>query len=398
MANIVVYVSGSVAAFKSVTLVRKLQKSGNAVRVVMSPAATKLIQPAMFASLTHYPVLTDLWSETDKGRVPHVELADWTDWAIVAPASADIIAKLANGIADDPVSTTVLATGAPVIVVPAMNSHMLLQPATQRNIRQLIADGKYVMNTDEGLLAEGYSGKGRMPEPDEIVNYFKSISNIGSLANKKVIVTAGGTIAPLDPVRFIGNRSSGKMGIAIASAAAQLGADVTLITGNISTKLPNNPHIKVIPVETTQQMYVEVKRNFTGADALIMAAAVADFKPIQNSNKKIKKESGQTTYDLTLTTSIDILKTMGANKRPGQLVVGFAAETNDLLENAQVKLANKNADMIVANDVSKKGQGFNSDFNEVIILQKGKPAITWHKQSKNGIGKKLMDLVAKKIK
>lgn len=399
MAKIVVHITGSVAAFKAVSVVRLLQKQGHEVRVAMTAAACKLVGPATLASLTHYPVLTDLWSPTLQGQVPHIELADWADYSIVVPASADIIAKMAHGIADDPVSTTVLATCTPVMVVPAMNSHMWQKPATQRNVQQLRTDGMTVMSPVNGKLAEGYSGNGRLPEPSQIVDLFEDIIHReGKLTGKCVIVSLGGTVAPIDPVRYVGNWSSGKMGWAIAQAALELGAEVIVVAGRTSIDLPDSyGRLTVCHVLTTQEMYTTINEYFPKADVLIMAAAVADFEIDHYTNQKIKKTSGDNQLSLQLKQSIDILKTFG-QKKNHQLTVGFAAETNDVITNAQEKLATKHADMIVANDVSKSGTGFNADNNQVTLLRPSQKPETWSTMSKRTIGQNLMAVIARMIK
>lgn len=316
MAKIVVHITGSIAAFKAVTVVRMLQKAGHQVRVAMTKSATKLIGPATLASLTHYPVMTDLWEPSTKGQIPHIELADWADYSLVVPASADIIAKMANGIADDPVSTTLLATPSPVVVVPAMNTHMWQQPATQRNIARLIQDGKVIMQPVHGKLAEGYVGDGRMPEPIDVVNFFNGvIHQSNELASKRIIISLGGTLSPIDPVRYIGNRSSGKMGWAIAQAAYHMGAQVDVVAGRTSISLPKlGDRMTIYRVQTTQDMYETINQLFDKSNALIMAAAVADFKVTNYADQKIKKVAGQEQINLQLEPNIDILKTFGEQK------------------------------------------------------------------------------------
>ncbi|HJA22798.1 MAG TPA: bifunctional phosphopantothenoylcysteine decarboxylase/phosphopantothenate--cysteine ligase CoaBC [Candidatus Limosilactobacillus intestinavium] len=394
MAKIVVYITGSIAAFKAVTVVRMLQKAGHQVRVAMTKSATKLIGPATLASLTHYPVMTDLWEPSTKGQIPHIELADWADYSLVVPASADIIAKMANGIADDPVSTTLLATPSPVVVVPAMNTHMWQQPATQRNIARLIQDGKVIMQPVHGKLAEGYVGDGRMPEPIDVVNFFNgAIHQSNELASKRIIISLGGTLSPIDPVRYIGNRSSGKMGWAIAQAAYHMGAQVDVVAGRTSISLPKlGDRMTIYRVQTTQDMYETINQLFDKSNALIMAAAVADFKVTNYADQKIKKVAGQEQINLQLEPNIDILKTFGEQKKD-QLTIGFAAETQDVIENAQQKLTSKHADLIIANDVSQSDTGFNADTNKVTILRPGYDPESWAQDTKQAIGVKLMQLV-----
>lgn len=399
MAKIVVHITGSIAAFKAVTVVRMLQKAGHQVRVAMTKSATKLIGPATLASLTHYPVMTDLWEPPTKGQIPHIELADWADYSLVVPASADIIAKMANGIADDPVSTTLLATPSPVVVVPAMNTHMWQQPATQRNVARLIQDGKVIMQPVHGKLAEGYVGDGRMPEPIDVVNFFNGvIHQSNELASKRIIISLGGTLSPIDPVRYIGNRSSGKMGWAIAQAAYHMGAQVDVVAGRTSISLPKlGDRMTIYRVQTTQDMYETINQLFDKSNALIMAAAVADFKVTNYADQKIKKVAGQEQINLQLEPNIDILKTFGEQKKD-QLTIGFAAETQDVIENAQQKLTSKHADLIIANDVSQSDTGFNADTNKVTILRPGYDPESWAQDTKQAIGVKLMQLVNSMLK
>lgn len=398
MARITVYLSGSIAAYKGIEVVRGLQKAGHEVRVVMTTAATKLVGPATLNALTKYPVLTDLWNDQSQ-PIPHIELADWTELTLVVPASADLLAKMANGIADDAASTTLLATAAPKMVAPAMNRQMWAAPATQRNLAQLAEDGVTIIEPVTGRLAEGYSGHGRLPEPDEIVTRVQEfLSQRGQLAGKRVVVTAGGTREPLDPVRYIGNRSSGKMGIAIARAAAQAGAQVTLITGQVSVSLPQDANIHPVSALTTEEMLAAVQEAFVSADALIMAAAVADYRPVKVAEQKVKKGHDHELRTLELTETVDILRTIASAKRTNQLVVGFAAETEKLLDHAQEKLASKHADMIVANSVAGATGAFGRDDDQVTILQKGKNPEKWPRLSKTAVAQRLVARLAEQLK
>lgn len=391
-----IYITGSIAAYKAISVVRDFQKEGHEVRVAMTEEAVHLIGTQTLAALTKYPVLTDLWKENTADKIQHIELADWTDIAVVVPATANFIAKIANGIADDAASTTFLATAAPKYVIPAMNSHMWSNPAFQRNLQQLKQDGIFVMDPDTGRLAEGYSGKGRMPEPTAIMEWINSSFQVNDeLAGKKVVITAGGTVSPLDPVRYLGNRSSGKMGIALAKAALAADAEVVLIVGHISVAIPKSPTMTVVHVETTEEMLAAVKAAFATADALIMAAAVADYEPVNYIDHKIKKQDQGDKLKIYLKETPDILKIMGSLKQEQQVVVGFAAETNDLLENAAKKLKNKNADMIVANNVS---QGvFGSDKDKVTVLRKDKANENIAETTKVEIAKKIITLVAEEL-
>lgn len=391
-----IYITGSIAAYKAISVVRDFQKEGHEVRVAMTEEAVHLIGTQTLAALTKHPVLTDLWKENRADKIQHIELADWTDIAVVVPATANFIAKIANGIADDAASTTFLATAAPKYVIPAMNSHMWSNRAFQRNLQQLKQDGIFVMDPDTGRLAEGYNGKGRMPEPAAIMNWVNSSLQVNDeLAGKKVVITAGGTVSPLDPVRYLGNRSSGKMGLALANAALRAGAEVVLIVGHVSVPIPASSKMTVIHVETTEEMLAAVKKAFSTADALIMAAAVADYEPVNYIDHKIKKQDQGDKLKIYLKETPDILKTMGSLKQEQQVVVGFAAETNDLLENATKKLKNKNADMIVANNVS---QGvFGSDRDKVTVLRKDKANENIAETTKVEIAKKIITLVAEEL-
>ncbi len=400
MAKIAVYMTGGIALYKGIEVIRSLERDGHQVRVAMTESATKLVTPSTLHALTHHPVLTYLWNDNNS-PVPHIELADWSDYAIVLPATANIIGKMAHGIADDAVSTSILATVVPKIVVPAMNTNMWNNPAVQRNVAQLRQDGVTVLEPAVGMLAEGYRGKGRLPEPSEIISQLRSIINgsiRGSLLGKKVLITAGGTREAIDPVRFIGNRSSGKMGIAIAKAAADEGATVELVLGQISVPQPVNPRINIYQVESTEEMQAKVTELFPAADILIMAAAVADFRPAQVANQKIKKQDDQERLGLQLVKTTDILKTVAEKKRADQLVVGFAAETTDLVQNANSKLRRKNADIIIANSVAGDNGAFGSDLNQVTILQLGTEPVQWSKMTKIEVAIKLIQLLATKIK
>lgn len=390
--RITVYLTGGIADYKAVEVIRKLEKENHEVRVVMTKNAKHFITSHTLAALTKYPVLDDLWKRENESSIPHVHLARWTQLALVVPASADFIAKVANGIADDAATTTLLATGASKLVVPAMNDQMWDNPSTQRNIAQLKQDGIQIMEPVVGMLAEGYSAKGRMPEVDDIVNWVnQQIVSNKALSGKKVIVTAGGTIEAIDPVRYIGNRSSGKMGIAIAEAFSNAGADVSLIYGNISISLPQNPNIKLIHVESSEDMLQAVKEKFKDGDILVMAAAVADWRMEKVSDHKLKKQPNTNSLDLHLVKTKDILKEVGRSKKENQIVMGFAAETNDLIENATKKLQEKGADYIVANDVSKNV--FGNDQDQITILKKEGERETWPRLSKVEIANKLVKMI-----
>lgn len=388
--NVALYVTGSIAAYKSLYLTRLLVKAGAHVRVVMTPAAQAFVTPMSFQVLSKNPVLTSAFNGKTPTAVDHIELADWTDYAVVAPASADIIGKLANGIADDMASLTLMATTAPILVAPAMNEHMLNQPAVQRNLAALTADGVHFVAPGTGFLAEGYNGQGRLAEPETILAELQLLSRPTTVyTGKKVLVTAGGTRERIDPVRFITNDSSGKMGYALATELVARGADVTLISAPTKLTAPTGTH--VVPVTTTEELAEAVTTHFPKADILVMAAAVADFRPKTSVTQKIKKTSDNDEMTLSLVKTTDILKTAATLKRPGQLTVGFAAETQNLIANATKKLTSKALDLLIANDVSQPGVGFNGDTNQVTILSKDKAPMTTALVSKTAVAGIIVD-------
>ncbi|ETY74536.1 bifunctional phosphopantothenoylcysteine decarboxylase/phosphopantothenate--cysteine ligase CoaBC [Lactiplantibacillus fabifermentans] len=389
--HVTVVVSGGIASYKAAMLIRLLMKQGATVRVVMTVHATEFVTPLTFQTLTQQPVVTDEFTMTDPQHVVHVELADWTELMLVVPATANLIAKMAQGLADDVATTTILATTAPKLVVPAMNSHMFANPATQRNLAQLTADGVRVLDPATGMLAEGYAGKGRMPEPDEILNWattvFLAQQTDLPLHGERVLVTAGGTREPIDPVRYISNRSSGKMGYAIAEAARNLGATVTLISAPSALATPAG--VTRIDVTTAQDLLTAVEAEFKTTDMLVMAAAVSDYRPATTAMQKIKKQADHEPLTLHLTETADILKTLATVKQH-QFVIGFAAETQALLANANRKLAAKKLDMIVANDVSKPGVGFNGDTNQVTMLRPEHEPVTTPLLSKAAVAEQIL--------
>ncbi len=386
--HIAVYVSGGIAAYKSLNIVRELIKQEAQVQVIMTASAQKFVTPLTFATLSQRPVITDNFTPQTSSDdfIPHIKLALWTDLAIVVPATANIIGKMANGLADDIVSTSLLATTAPKLIFPAMNTDMLDNPAVQRNLETLKTMGIHVIEPATGFLAEGMTGKGRLPELPTIMEAIEKVFQPKPLIGIKVIVTAGGTKEAIDPVRFIGNRSSGKMGLAMAKAARDLGAEVTLIT-TVATNLGG---INIIHVQTADELMTHLQDTFPDTDVLVMAAAVADFKPINVADQKIKKNADNDVFTIKLTKNPDILKTVAATKK-NQFVVGFAAETQNLLANAEKKLASKNADVILANNVSQTGAGFNVDTNRITLLQKNKQPETWPLMSKVDVAKKFWD-------
>ncbi|MDT0003352.1 bifunctional phosphopantothenoylcysteine decarboxylase/phosphopantothenate--cysteine ligase CoaBC [Listeria cossartiae subsp. cayugensis] len=366
--NILLAVSGGIAVYKAVALTSKLTQAGANVKVMMTEHAQEFVPPLSFQVLSKNDVYTDTFDEKKSSVVAHINLADWADLVIVAPATANVIGKMANGIADDMVTTTILATEAPVWVAPAMNVHMIQHPAVIRNINQLYADGVRFIEPEEGYLACGYVGRGRLEEPEKIVlriaEFFQEDNDL--LRDKNVLVTAGATREKLDPVRYFTNHSTGKMGFSIAESAARHGANVTLVT--TSKALPVPPGVEVIYVESAEEMYQAVNERKVAQDVFVMTAAVADYTPAQVSDQKIKKQPGDFTIEMKRTK--DILLEIGQHKTAEQVVIGFAAETENLEANALKKLTSKNADMIVANNISEAGAGFSGDTNIVTFYRK----------------------------
>ncbi|MEG6585990.1 bifunctional phosphopantothenoylcysteine decarboxylase/phosphopantothenate--cysteine ligase CoaBC [Dendrosporobacter sp. 1207_IL3150] len=390
--NIVVGVSGGIAAYKAVDIVSRLRKQGAEVYVIMTSSATNFVTPTTFREISANPVVTDMWDEPKNWNVEHIALATKADLFLIAPATANIIGKVANGIADDMLSTTIMATKAPVIFAPAMNSNMYLNPIVQSNIKSLTAIGYTFMDPDVGMLACGVEGPGRLPEPSAIVERVVSMFvRSNDLCGKKILITAGGTIEPIDPVRYIGNRSSGKMGYALAKAALSRGAQVTLISGPTSLQPPTGIDVRYI--ETAAEMQNAVLEEFNDSDIIIKAAAVADYRPQEVAVQKIKKTGESIT--LTLVKNPDILYELGKIKKERQLLVGFAAETQDLIENAMSKMTRKNLDMIVANDVTMPGAGFNSNTNIVKLIFKDGRIEEIPKMSKDAIASIILENILK---
>lgn len=364
--KIVLGVTGGIAVYKAVDLVSRLRKAGCEVRVVMTDHAQQFVTPLTFKEISGNAVATSMWNANQEFNVEHIALANWADAFLVAPATANILAKMACGIADDLLSTTLLAAQAPIVVCPAMNTGMYQNPATQENIAKLQERGVTVMPPAVGHLACGTSGPGRLPEPQQIVEFMSAFfaGREGDLRGLRVLVTAAGTREPIDPVRYVGNRSSGKMGYAVAQMAAERGADVLLISGPSALATP--PNVRVVNVETTNEMLEACLAAYGDVDIVIKAAAVADYRPRDVADQKIKKKTDDA-LTVVMDKNPDILKTLGAKKEQ-QVLVGFAAETQNLLANAREKVVKKNLDMIVANDVTAAGAGFNSDTNIVKFL------------------------------
>lgn len=365
--NIILGVTGGIAAYKCVDLVSRLRKAGANVHVILTKGGQNFVTETAMREISGNPVVTSMWGEITHYNVEHIALAQLADLILVAPATANFIAKAAAGIADDMLTTTVLATKAPVLFAPAMNSNMYTNQLTQRNIAALEQHGWQEIEPAAGHLACGVEGIGRMPEPAELVqclaDYFAAKSKV-NLSGLKVLVTAAGTREPIDPVRYIGNRSSGKMGYAIAEAAVKCGAEVTLVSGPSALEPPAG--VKLHRVEAAREMRQLVLEAFPACDIVIKAAAVADYRVKDVSEQKIKKNDEELT--LVLEKNSDILQELGSLKQPGQTLVGFAAETQNLLQYAKGKLEKKNLDMIVANDVSKPQAGFNVDTNLIKLL------------------------------
>ncbi|WP_314211268.1 bifunctional phosphopantothenoylcysteine decarboxylase/phosphopantothenate--cysteine ligase CoaBC [uncultured Abiotrophia sp.] len=381
-----VFVMGGIAAYKVPELVRQLIKKGAQVQVAMTQSAQEFVTPLTLQVLTKRPVLTHTFDEREPSQVQHVAMADWCDLALVVPATANGLAKMAHGLADDVVTTTLLAVTAPVLVVPAMNVHMYENPATQRNLAQLRADGLTIMEPDTGFLAEGYEGKGRLPELHRIVaqveRLYARTHLPQSLAGKQVIVSAGGTRERIDPVRYISNDSSGKMGYAMAQAADWLGGTVTLVSTTQSLLPPEG--VQVQEVASAQELAQAMTAHYDQMDYVVMAAAVSDYRVKQPHDQKIKKVAGQTDWQLDLVQNPDILAQLGQTKRQ-QVLIGFAAETQNLLEHARAKLSKKGADWLIANDVSNPAIGFNSDKNQVYVLGAQGQEVLLPQQSKTSL-------------
>lgn len=381
-----VFVMGGIAAYKVPELVRQLIKKGAQVQVAMTQSAQEFVTPLTLQVLTKRPVLTHTFDEREPSQVQHVAMADWCDLALVVPATANGLAKMVHGLADDVVTSTLLAVTAPILVVPAMNVHMYENPATQRNLAQLRADGLTIMEPDTGFLAEGYEGKGRLPELHRIVaqaeRLYARTHLPQSLAGKQVIVSAGGTRERIDPVRYISNDSSGKMGYAMAQAADWLGATVTLVSTTQSLLPPEG--VQVQQVASAQELAQAMNAHYDQMDYVVMAAAVSDYRVKQPHDQKIKKVAGQTDWQLDLVANPDILAQLGQTKRQ-QVLIGFAAETQNLLEHARAKLSKKGADWLIANDVSNPAIGFNSDKNQVYVLGAQGQEVLLPQQSKTSL-------------
>lgn len=389
--KIILGVTGGIAAYKAVEVASRLRKQGAEVHVIMTRAAAEFITELTFREITGQPVSMSMWGKVTHWNVEHIALAQMADLVLVAPATANFIAKAANGMADDMLTTTLLATKAPIFFAPAMNSNMYENPATQENIQTLQQRGWKLIAPASGPLACGSSGIGRLPEPELLVEALlaRSCAPAG-FQGRRVLVTAAGTIEPIDPVRYIGNRSSGRMGYAIAAEAARRGAEVVLVSGPSALAEPAG--VRTIHIETAMQMRAAVLAEFPASDIVIKAAAVADYRAKEIAENKIKKDEDVLT--LVLEKNPDILKELGSLKKPGQILVGFAAETQNLLAYAKQKLEKKNLDFIVANDVTKPQAGFNTETNLIKILSRDGSVEEFPLMSKKALASIILDRVA----
>ena len=397
--RIVLGVSGGIAAYKAAALTSKLTQAGALVHVILTQSAMQFVQPLTFQALSHLPVYTDTFTEPDPHVISHIELADKADLVLVAPATANIIGKMANGIADDMLTTTILATKAPVMVAPAMNVNMYGHPAVAANMDKLTDYGYQFVEPGVGLLACGWIGKGRLAEPEEIVEAVAAFfekkhlpEQTQDLAGKHVLVTAGPTREKIDPIRYITNHASGKMGYAIAEAARDRGAKVTLVSGPTTLERPTG--VEFVAVESVQEMFDAVMQHLPESDIVIKSAAVSDYRPKTVQEHKMKKGDGPLVLELDK--APDILKTVGERKTK-QFVVGFAAETQDVLKHAQSKIERKNLDMIVANNVLTEGAGMGSDTNVVTIMTRAGEQLALDKLSKRAVAEKILDAVLVKL-
>lgn len=384
--TIVLGVTGGIAAYKAAEIVRLLVKDGAIVRVIMTKNAQEFITPLTLQTLSGNPVSTETFSLTQESEIGHIRLADTADLVLIAPATANVIAKLAHGQADDLLTTVLLATTAPVVIAPAMNVHMYAHPLVQENMRKLSSLGYGFVEPTEGFLACGYEGKGRLADPEDIVEEVRAALTKKDLQGERIMVTAGPNAEPIDPVRFISNRSTGKMGYAMARVAWRRGADVTLVSG--PTALPPPRGVRLSPVRTALEMQRAVLAHYPQATMVISAAAVADYRPAQVAPQKLKKSEEDFTIELTR--NPDILAELGRQKG-NRLLVGFATETEDVFQNAARKLHSKNLDMIVANDVTQDGAGFAHDTNIVTLIDRSEKVETLPLMSKDEVAHAVYD-------
>ena len=393
--HIILGVTGSIAAYKAATLTRLLVKEGANVKVVMSPLAKEFITPLTMATLSKSPIMVDFYNPENGDWNSHVDLGLWADLYLIAPASANTIGKMAGGIADNLLLTTYLSAKCPVMVAPSMDLDMYKHPATQRNLKVLQSFGNIIIEPESGELASGLIGKGRMEEPERIVAFIADyFARQEDFKGKKVVVTAGPTYEKIDPVRFIGNYSSGKMGLAIAEEFAGRGAEVVLVCGPVNLKT-SHPAIRRVDVESAAQMYEVTSKEFVNSDVAVLSAAVADFTPKEKADHKIKR--GKDDLLLELLPTKDIAAELGRIKTASQLLVGFALETNDEEVNALSKMQRKNLDMIVLNSLNDKGAGFSVDTNKVTILDKAGDKTVYELKTKVEVAKDIVDQIASRL-
>ena len=391
--NILIGVTGGIAAYKVVEVASRLKKLGANVRVMMTGSATEFVSPRTFQEITGNAVFVEMFGDAAHFHVAHVALADFADLVLIAPATANFLAKAAHGIADDLLTTTILASDKPLLIAPSMNTKMFLNPSTQENLRILKSRGVKILEPASGNLACGTVGKGRLPEPEEICAAVEKFFAPKILVGKKILVTAGGTIEAIDPVRYIGNRSSGRMGYEIAKSAANHGAEVVLISGKSELEPPDG--LKFLKVESAVEMREKVLSEFDSVDAVIMSAAVDDYRVKNISEQKIKKSAENLTLELVK--NPDILRELGGLKK-SQVLVGFAAETQNILDYANKKLVEKNLDFIVANDVTAEGAGFGVTTNIASIIWRGGKIETFPKMTKADLSEKIIERVADLLK
>lgn len=393
--HIILGVTGSIAAYKAATLTRLLVKEGVSVKVVMTPLAKEFITPLTMATLSKSPIMVDFYNPENGDWNSHVDLGLWADLYLIAPASANTIGKMAGGIADNLLLTTYLSAKCPVMVAPAMDLDMYKHPATQRNLKVLQSFGNIIIEPESGELASGLIGKGRMEEPEKIVSFITDyFARQADFKGKKVVVTAGPTYEKIDPVRFIGNYSSGKMGLAIAEELAGRGAEVVLVCGPVNLKTCH-PAIRRVDVESAAQMYEVTSKEFVNSDVAVLSAAVADFTPKEKADHKIKR--GKDDLLLELLPTKDIAAELGRIKTVSQLLIGFALETNDEEINALSKMQRKNLDMIVLNSLNDKGAGFSVDTNKVTILDKAGDKTVYELKTKVEVAKDIVDQIASRL-
>lgn len=390
--HIILGITGGIAAYKSVSLLRLFVKAGAEVQVVITPAGKEFITPVTLSALSGRPVISEFFTANTGQWNSHVDIGLWADAMVIAPATASTIAKMACGVADNMLVTTYLSAKAPVFVAPAMDLDMMAHPTTQRNIGLLRSYGNHIIDSRAGELASHLVGKGRMAEPEEILEAVDAFFDASaSMKGLKVMITAGPTYEKIDPVRFIGNYSSGKMGYAIADEAARRGAEVTVVSGPVSV-VPSEPGVRVIKVESAREMMEAAEREFAGADVAVMAAAVADYAPVEPALSKIKREGGEPPV-IRLVKNPDIAAALGERKRPGQTLVGFALETDHEMDNAADKMKRKHLDMIVLNSLRDKGAGFGTDTNLVTILSADGRTTRYDLKSKREVACDILDQI-----